>query len=52
VLLAYRRGAVGGLVVHERRARAVSSPEPAHESQRRSERAGANDHHSASERGA
>ena len=52
VLLAYPGGAVGGLVVHERRARAASSPEPAHKSQRRSERAGANDHHSASARGA
>lgn len=52
LLLAYCGGAVGGLVVHERRARAVSSPEPAHESKRRGERAGANDHHSASARGA
>lgn len=94
VLLAYRGGAVGGLVVHdddlgevriagerreasgeppffisgqsdradrplgirarrrERRARAASSPEPAHESQRRGELAGAKDQHAASARGA
>lgn len=94
VLLAYRGGAVGGLVVDdddlgevriagerreasgeppffisgrseradrplgyrarrgERRAPAASSPEPAHQSQRRGELAGAKDHHAASARGA
>ena len=94
VLLAYRGGSVGGLVVHdddlgevriaderreasgeppffitgqsaradrplgirprrrERRARATSSPEPAHEPERRGELAGAKDHHAASTRGA